>query len=153
MGDYVSRFPWRCAMGRSWRWSREACARVEDACSTISVVQHGTTYNKEGVYHWLRGRCANSLEGQRRYPACWLRSRPLPKMRRDRSSFGNCVASAFASRLQTGMEQTTSLKHVRNGLEEILSSRNGLEAGTICTPLLLLLIGQWQSLLLLNLKT
>ena len=39
MEDYVARFPWRCAMERSWRWSREACERVEDACSTISVLQ------------------------------------------------------------------------------------------------------------------
>ena len=42
MEDYGARFPWRGAqlvLERSWRWSREACERVEDACSTISVLQ------------------------------------------------------------------------------------------------------------------
>jgi hypothetical protein len=61
-------------------------------------------------------------------------------MRRDRRSWWNSVASAFASTLQTGLEPFTSLLHVWNGLEETLSSRNGLESGTsYLLPLTLIL--------------
>ena len=69
--------------------------------------------------------------------------------KRDGSSFGNFMASDFASLVQTGMEPTTRLKQVRNSLEETLSSRNVLEVSsatgtpvttTTCTPFLRLLI-------------